>query len=67
MSPVACSPQVTGLPESSASCIAIWVMKRSEAAPCQWSSPGSKKTRSPGWITGTLRAVKVSFTVPVLG
>ena len=26
----------------------MWVMKRSGAAPCQCSSPGSKKTRSPG-------------------
>src|SRR5205085_9382586 len=26
-------------------------MKRSGAAPCQWSSPGSKKTRSPGRMT----------------
>jgi hypothetical protein len=26
-------------------------MKRVGAAPCQWSSPGSKKTRSPGRIT----------------
>ena len=26
-------------------------MKRFAVAPCQWSSPGSKKTRSPGRIT----------------
>src|SRR5438094_887790 len=41
-SSLTCSPQVTGLPLSSASWIARWVMKRSGAAPCQWSSPGSK-------------------------
>ncbi len=28
-------------------------MKRSGAAPCQWSSPGSKKTLSPGRMTST--------------
>ena len=28
-------------------------MKRSGAAPCQCSSPGSKKTRSPGRMTST--------------
>src|SRR2546423_165811 len=27
--------------------MARWAMKRSGAAPCQWFSPGSKKTRSP--------------------
>jgi hypothetical protein len=31
--------------------IARWVMKRFGAAPCQWSSSGSKNTRSPGRIT----------------
>src|SRR5215203_3136884 len=36
-SSVTCLPQVTGLPESSASCIATWTMNRSGAAPCQWS------------------------------
>src|SRR5205823_13111801 len=41
-------PQVTGLPVSSASCIATCVISRVAAAPCQWFSPGSKKTRSPG-------------------
>jgi hypothetical protein len=41
-SSVTCSPQLTGLPESSASCIAVCVMKRLGAAPCQWTSPGSK-------------------------
>jgi hypothetical protein len=41
-SSVTCSPQVTGLPESSASCMAVWIMKRLGAAPCQWFSPGSK-------------------------
>src|SRR5437867_13184278 len=35
-------PHTTGLPVSSASWTARWVMKRSGAAPCQWSSPGSK-------------------------
>jgi len=29
------------------------VMSRVGAAPCQWFSPGSKKTRSPGRITST--------------
>src|SRR5215213_6708380 len=43
-----CSPHVTGLPFSSTCCIAMWVMKRLGAAPCQWSSPGSKNTRSAG-------------------
>ena len=43
-----CSPQVTGLPVSSVCCMAMWTMKRFGAAPCQWFSPGSKKTRSPG-------------------
>ena len=28
----------------------MWTMKRFGAAPCQWFSPGSKKTRSPGRI-----------------
>ncbi len=46
-SSVTCSPQATGLPESSASCMARWVMKRSGAAPCQWSSRGSKKIEEP--------------------
>jgi hypothetical protein len=36
------SPQVAGLPSSSTSSIAMWVMKRSGAAPCQSSSSGSK-------------------------
>ncbi len=37
--------------------VAMWVMKRLGAAPCQWSSPGSKYTRSPGRMTsiGPLR------------
>jgi hypothetical protein len=43
--------QLTGLPESSFCCMAMWTMKRSGAAPCQWFSPGSKKTRSPGRIS----------------
>src|SRR5205807_1308616 len=50
-SSVTCSPQVAGLPWSSTSSIARWVMNRFAAAPCQWSSPGSKKTRSPGRMT----------------
>src|SRR5205823_14992080 len=50
-SSVTWSPQVAGLPSSSTSSIARWVMKRLGAAPCQWSSPASKKTRSPGRIT----------------
>src|SRR5258706_5978037 len=29
----------------------MWVMNRVAAAPCQCSSPGSKKTRSPGRMT----------------
>src|SRR4051812_34985440 len=52
-SSLTCSPQVTGLPVSSASCIAMCVMNRVAAAPCQWFSPGSKKTRSPGRMTST--------------
>ena len=40
-------------PFSSASCMATCVMKRVGAAPCQWFSPGSKKTRSPGRMTST--------------
>ena len=39
-SSVTCSPHVTGLHWSSTSCIAMWVMKRLGAAPCQWSSQG---------------------------
>jgi hypothetical protein len=31
--------------------MAMWTMKRFGAAPCQWFSPGSKKTRSPGRMT----------------
>jgi hypothetical protein len=37
-----------GVPFWSTSSIAMCVMKRLGAAPCQCSSPGSKKTRSPG-------------------
>ena len=40
-SSVTCLPQVMGC-QSLASCIATWVMRGSGAAPCQWSSPGSK-------------------------
>jgi len=39
-SSLTCSPQVTRLPDSSASWIAMWVTKRSGAAPCQWFSAG---------------------------
>jgi hypothetical protein len=35
-------PHVTGLPDSSFCCIAMWTMNRFGAAPCQWFSPGSK-------------------------
>src|SRR3954470_7060896 len=52
-SSVTCSPQVTGLPVSSFCCMAMWTMKRFGAAPCQWFSPGSKKTRSPGRMSST--------------
>src|SRR4029077_9482297 len=45
------SPHVALLPFSSTSSIARCVMNRVGAAPCQWSSPGSKNTRSPGRIT----------------
>jgi hypothetical protein len=38
---VTCSSQVTTWPWSSASCMAMWAMKRSGVAPCQCSSPGS--------------------------
>ena len=41
-------PHVTGLPDSSFCCIAMWTMNRFGAAPCQWFSSGSKNTRSPG-------------------
>src|SRR5947209_13075539 len=34
-SSVTCSPQVTGLPDSSFCCMAMWAMKRLGAAPCQ--------------------------------
>jgi MmgE/PrpD N-terminal domain len=47
-SSVTSSPQVTGLPCSSTSCMARWVMKRFGL---RRSSPGSKKTRSPGRMT----------------
>ena len=50
-SSLTCSPQVTGLPDSSFCCMAMWAMKRLGVAPCQWFSPGSKKTRSPGRMT----------------
>src|SRR5437879_2138161 len=46
-----CAPHVALLPFSSTSTIERWLMKRVGAAPCQWSSPGSKNTRSPGRIT----------------
>src|SRR3954468_11439569 len=47
-SSLTCRPHVTGLPDSSFCCIAMWTMNRLGAAPCQWFSPGSKNTRSPG-------------------
>ena len=47
------SPQVAFVPFSSTSSIARWVMNRAGDAPCQWCSPGSKNTRSPGRITST--------------
>jgi hypothetical protein len=31
----------------------MWAMNLVGAAPCQWSSPGSKKTRSPARSTST--------------
>src|SRR5439155_2063192 len=37
-SSVTCLPHVAGLPSSSTSSIARWVIKRLGAAPCQWSS-----------------------------
>src|SRR3989442_4372011 len=46
-----CAPHVALLPFSSTSTIERWLMKLVGAAPCQWSSPGSKNTRSPGRIT----------------
>src|SRR5213593_2379547 len=52
-SSLTCSPQATTSPASFACCIAMWVMNRVGAAPCQWFSPGSKKTRSPGRMTST--------------
>ena len=52
-SSVTCSPHVTGLPLSSFCCMAMWTMKRFGAAPCQWFSPGWKKTRSPGRMVST--------------
>src|SRR4029077_18504171 len=45
------SPHVALLPFSSTSSIAMWVMNRVGVAPCQWCSPGSKNTRSPGRMT----------------
>src|SRR3954447_2572802 len=47
-SSLTCSPHVTGEPDWSFSCMATWAIKRFGAAPCQWFSPGSMKTRSPG-------------------
>src|SRR6266536_3221778 len=52
-SSLTCSPQATTSPASFACCSATWVMNRVGAAPCQWFSPGSKKTRSPGRMTST--------------
>src|SRR3979409_31043 len=47
-SSVTWSPHVALLPLSSP---AMCVLKAVGAAPCQWSSPGSKNTRSPGRMT----------------
>jgi GNAT superfamily N-acetyltransferase len=52
-SSVTCRPHLTRLPDSSFCCTARWTMKRLGAAPCQWFSPGSKKTRSPGRMIST--------------
>src|SRR6476659_178611 len=50
-SSLTCLPQETELPVSSASCMAMCVINRVGVAPCQWFSPGSKKTQSPGRMT----------------
>jgi hypothetical protein len=50
-SSVTFSPQLAATWSSSTSLSARWTMKRLGAAPCQWSSSGSKKTRSPGRMT----------------
>src|SRR5206468_2567583 len=52
-SSLTCSPQATTSPASFACCSAMWVMSRVGVAPCQWFSPGSKETRSPGRMTST--------------
>ena len=54
------SPPGGGLPSSSTSSIARCVIKRVGAAPCQWSSPGSNKTRRPGQITSIGAAVPLA-------
>ena len=47
------------------------VMRRVGAAPCQWRSPGSKKTRAPGvkWTAaaprGEAAAIASMWTVPL--
>jgi AcrR family transcriptional regulator len=52
-SSVTCSPHVALLPSSSTWTSARWVMNLVAAAPCQCSSPGSKKTPSPGRMIST--------------
>jgi hypothetical protein len=47
-SSVTCWSQVTGLPVSSDSWMARWVMLLVAVAPCQWSSLGRMETVSPG-------------------
>src|SRR4051794_41972851 len=42
--------------------MATWAMKRLGAAPCQWFSAGSKRTRSPGRKTSTGAAFALAET-----
>ena len=65
-SSVTCSPHATGLHWSSTSCIAMWVMKRLGAAPCQWSSPDSKNTVSPGVSPRSVRRGRLQWRRPSL-
>src|SRR3954447_1126245 len=74
-SSVTCLPQVTGLPDSSFCCMVMWTMNRLGKAPCQWFSPGSKNTRSPGrncsigppsrWQRPMPSVTKIRLAVPV--
>ena len=50
-SSVTWSPQLTRLPVSSACCMAMWVMNRIGAAPCQWLSPGLEDDPVAGRMT----------------